>query len=119
MERAQEHAEELKRTIQGFFETNPYEVIHEFDTRDVANPLPGVDPRKGVHLYRIAIREAIPSRIAILAGDCLKDMRSALDYMAWQLGLAVSEKPPETTAFPIFAKRKLYKQDSSRFHSGC
>lgn len=112
MERVNEHAKELNGEIQAFYKTKPYEIVHEFDP-DPKEPLPNVP--NGAHLYRVVTHYPIPSRVPIIAGEVLRDMRSALDYVAWQLALAQSEAPPQTTAFPIFAKRKLYDRDYARF----
>jgi hypothetical protein len=56
--------------------------------------------------------------VAILAGETLQAMRSSLDYVAWQLALGRSDTPPPTTAFPIFAREKLYERDKMRFIGG-
>jgi hypothetical protein len=118
MDRAKEHAEELNRTIQAFYKTNPYEIAHEFETGYAKPTLPSVDPAKGIHVYNVVTRHPIPDRIAILAGEIVQAMRSALDYVAWQLALARSDTPPPTTAFPIFANRTLYDRDKARFIGG-
>jgi len=119
MQRAQEHREELELAIQGFLKTNPYEIVHEFgDWPLQIPPPPHVDARKGVHTYRVTTRHPIPSRIPILAGECLQGLRSALDYVAWQLALAQSDKPPQNTAFPIFCAEKAYERDRLRFIGG-
>src|SRR6266852_6402711 len=102
MERATEHANNLIREIADFLKTNPYEVVHEFDTKPLPNEFPPGPPVIGIHRYRAKALREVPDRISILAGDVLKDMRSALDYVAWQLALAQSDTPPPTAAFPIF-----------------
>lgn len=115
MDRVNETAKDLNEAIQGFYATNPYEVVHEFDTRGKEPMPPSVDPRRGVHIYRVRIRREIPPRVAILAGEVMQGMRSALDYLAWQLALATSESPPQTTAFPIFSDAGRYARDRLRF----
>jgi hypothetical protein len=117
MERANEHAQELNAEIQRFYKTNPYEIVHDFDEtgKEESAETKGA---KGLHIYRVIIRHEVPDRIAILAGAVVQELRSALDYVAWQLALAQSETPPPTTAFPIFASPKLYKRDRLRFIDG-
>jgi hypothetical protein len=117
MERASEHAKDLKAEIKAFLETDPYELVHEFDPDAFPDGPPGTLRRRGIHLYRVNAAP-VPDRISILAGDVLKDLRSALDYVAWQLALAVSDDPPATTAFPIFASEKAYKRDRKRYIGG-
>jgi hypothetical protein len=119
MERAQEHRDELDLAIREFFKTNPYEIVHEFDGWPLPMPPPPfVDARKGVHIYRATTKHPIPSHIPILAGDCLEGLRSALDYVAWQLALAQSDTPPDMTAFPIFCAEKTYNQNRQRLVGG-
>jgi hypothetical protein len=115
MDRAVEHGNELLREISNFLETNPYEVAHEYDTQPLPNEFPPGPPVIGIHRYRAKVLSEVPDRISILAGDVLKDLRSALDYVAWQMALATTADPPQTTAFPIFAKEKLYLRDRARF----
>lgn len=118
MERVGEHAQDLNEAIQGFYETKPYEVVHEFDLNGTEPMPPSVDPSKGVHLYRVIIRHPVPPRVAILAGEVLQGMRSALDYVAWQLSLARSDSPPPMTAFPIFFRQGLYEGSKQKFIGG-
>lgn len=115
MGRANDHGAELNREIQAFYETKPYEIVVEFEP-EPEDPLPNV--KNGVHLFRVATHHPIPSRIPLLAGEVLQAMRSALDYVAWQLALAQSDTPPPTTAFPIFSSRRLYERDKLRFIGG-
>jgi hypothetical protein len=117
MERASEHAEDLKTEIASFLASEPYKLLHEFDAERFPDVPPGATRRRGVHLYRVDA-EPVPDRIAILAGDVLKDLRSSLDYVAWQLALARSDTPPPTTAFPIFIDEKRYQRDKLRFVGG-
>jgi hypothetical protein len=118
MERASEHAANLRTEIAQFLATNPYAVTHEFDTQAMPNEFPPGPPVVAIHRYRAQIKAEVPDRISILAGDVLKDLRSALDYAAWQLALAQSDSPPPTTAFPIFASEKLYRRDKARYIGG-
>jgi hypothetical protein len=118
MERASEHAADLRTEIARFLATNPYAVTHEFDTKAMPDEFPPGPPVVAIHRYRAEINAEVPDRISILAGDVLKDLRSALDYVAWQLALAKSASPPPTTAFPIFGSEKLYERDKARFIGG-
>lgn len=118
MERASEHAADLKAEVASFFETEPYEIVHEFDPNAAPEEFPPGVKAKGIHRYRVVVRKEVPDRISILAGDILKDLRSALDYVAWQLALTQSDTPPPTTAFPIFGSEKFYLRDKARYIGG-
>jgi hypothetical protein len=93
LRRAREHFNALDEKIRAFFEQNPYPVIVERAAKDLyvvrANNLP-----------------KIPSdEWALIIGDCVHNLRSSLDYIAWELAGA---NPHDTQAmFPIFeAKSK-------------
>lgn len=118
MERASEHAANLKAEIVHFLASNPYAVTHEFDTEAMPDEFPPGPPLVAIHRYRVSTLREVPDRIAILAGDVLKDLRSALDYVAWQLALAQSDTPPRTTQFPIFGDGTRYRTDHLRFIRG-
>jgi hypothetical protein len=118
MKVASDHGTDLNRAIKRFCDTKPNRIIHEFSKTEPPETVPpNIDVRKGVHLYR-AFHDPIPDEISILAGEVAQNLRSALDYLAWQLSLAQSESPPPTTAFPIFADGKLYERDKLRFIGG-
>lgn len=118
MERVNELGRDLNDAIQAFYKTKPYEIVHTFDLKYAGEPLPSVDPTKGIHVYSVVTRNEIPDRIPALAGEVLQGMRSALDYVAWQLALGQSDTPPPTTAFPIFGTEKLYLRDRLWFIGG-
>jgi hypothetical protein len=44
-----------------------------------------------------------------VVGDAIHNLRSSLDYLAYQLVIANRQKPTQTTAFPIFDDSKGYK----------
>ncbi len=118
MARAQEHAENLKTDVSAFLDAQPYTIVHEIDRQTKGLVPPAHDEGQGVHIYRVHINQEIPDRIPIIAGEILQGMRSALDYVAWQLALGQSDTPPKNTAFPIFGKAKNYRTDSDRFIGG-
>ena len=103
MGRANHHAQELGREIGSFYATKPYEVVAEFDP-EPEDPL--MNDRNGAHIVRARVHHPIPTSVPLLAGETLQAMRSALDYVAWQLALARSESPPQTTAFPYSPLRR-------------
>jgi hypothetical protein len=47
------------------------------------------------------IRRPIPSEIPLIIGDCVQNLRSALDYMVWEMVIAVGGQPSKRNAFPI------------------
>jgi hypothetical protein len=86
--RANAHLETLETEFREFFGGDPYSVTHEFDYLE------------GKHRWRADLTEPVPVNWPLLIGDCVHNLRSALDHLAWQLAGA---KPDDrTTMFPIF-----------------
>jgi hypothetical protein len=56
---------------------------------------------KAVYVYRLEI-PPIQGGGAIIIGDILHNLRSALDHIAWQLALLSTPSPHDKTEFPIF-----------------
>jgi len=56
---------------------------------------------EGWHLVYVDPLSALPDRIILIAGDCLTNIRAALDYLVWQLVLREDKKPDQGTCFPI------------------
>jgi hypothetical protein len=50
-----------------------------------------------------------PLRLSAILGDCVHNMRSSLDHLAWQLVLANGQSPTRQTAFPIFKNDEAYQ----------
>jgi hypothetical protein len=59
-----------------------------------------------VHLYRPSHIPAVPRRWPLVIGDCLHNVRAALDHLAWQLVIASGRRPTTDTAFPLNPTRK-------------
>lgn len=89
VERAKEHIRNLESAIDRFLQSNPYEVIcyQEPETND--------------RVFRVRILAQPPLRLSGIIGDIIQNLRSSLDYLAWQLVLANGGRPNERTGFPI------------------
>lgn len=89
--RAKKHLSDLQAAIDRFFETNPYFVV----VKD--------NPESGYRECEVARADPLPPDLAIISGDCIHNLRSALDHLVWQLVLANGRKPEEMrTAFPVW-----------------
>jgi len=86
LDRAAEHASELKQAINAAFETTNQEITREVNS----------DNSKVV--YRIGKLPTIDSRWSLLLGDYLTNMRAALDHLACQLVLLEVLTPTENRA---------------------
>jgi len=86
---AKKHLDAFDSEADAFLARKPYTVVRE--------PQFAI----GHNRYRLYVRERPPETLALLAGDCVHNAKSALDHVAWQLAGA---NPEDTgTQFPIFA----------------
>jgi len=51
---------------------------------------------------RLRVADDVPSKVSVIFGDVVHNLRSALDDLAWQLSLACGGEPNRSTAFPVF-----------------
>ena len=90
LSRGNHHRNEANRLIQAFVKSEPY-VLRVQD-----------DPRSGERQWIMERVTRDPALgISIAVADCLYNLRSALDHLAWQLVLANGDQPTKRTAFPI------------------
>jgi hypothetical protein len=89
IERAKQHIGDLERAILDYRSTDPYRlrVEEDFKARE--------------KVYLVHERSPIPEQLALIAGDAVHNLRSALDHLAWQLVEAGPGSPSKGTSFPI------------------
>jgi hypothetical protein len=92
IKRAKDHIADLDTEIRRFFDTNPYKVGTKRDpeSRKLIYYLTGVQPT--------------PESLAVIGGDAVQNLMSALDHLAYQLVLSdTGDKPPNPNwiYFPI------------------
>jgi hypothetical protein len=89
--RAQEHLETLTVEVGTFFEANPPTAIAE-------------PQDETLYIIKSVVVPQTPSvRWSLIAGDCIHNARSSLDFVAWNLaGADIADK---NTQFPIFETR--------------
>jgi hypothetical protein len=84
IERANQHANALKASIQRWLEDRPYELALDFDAQ------------AGEYSLVIHVTRKIPPEWSVVAGEVIHNLRSALDHIIYDLG------PVERSEFPIF-----------------
>jgi hypothetical protein len=104
--RAQEHLKSLYDEIERYINTKPYDVPVKREGDFVS--------AEG------AITAEPPARLSCLVGDCVTNLRAALDYVAWELvvksGKSLRPKEKQRVAFPIFPNEPDFsKSDSTQF----
>jgi hypothetical protein len=95
--RANKHIAELQTAILAFKATDPHEVSAKRD------------PQTRKLIYYVHKADPVPDDIALIAGDVLQNLRSAVDHLAYQLVLAAGNTPDTSTSFPIFDTPDKYK----------
>jgi hypothetical protein len=103
IERAGDHLEVLDAALARFIKDGGFEVRSEQDPdtgeyvgRVLSNRQPPVPP---------------PLRLSVLLGDALNNLRSALDYVVWQL----AESPSKKNQFPIFDTPEGFESHRERY----
>jgi hypothetical protein len=96
--RGEERLEELKGLLAPYDRSRPYDVTCE------------VDPETKHYIYRAWAKESADPWIAVVLGDFLFDLRSALDHMMVAL---VPEERRCSAYFPIYTKNIWERDEAS------
>ncbi len=64
-------------------------------------------PFENMIIFSLFVEAVVPisKRVATIVGDCIQNLRAALDQLAWQLVLANGGTPDEHTLFPLYEDR--------------
>jgi hypothetical protein len=100
IERAGEHLERLDQLVRTYLRDNTQLISAEFNMQNLVN------------IYRYKPPADIPIEINLLAGDVINNLRSSLEYLAWQLVIINKGSPSDNTGFPIFKvpNAKVFKR---------
>src|SRR5258708_3704415 len=100
LKRARQHLEELRAEIDAWVKSRPYRLSDK------------IDPHSGDNIIYGQLLRPLPDRVLQLTGDCLQNLRSALDHIAFALALFNKPHLPDAearrVAFPIFKLPKLF-----------
>jgi hypothetical protein len=100
LKRAKEHIADLNLQISAFFQTNPYRIQIKRD------------PETRKPIYYMARVDRTPDCLALIAGDAIQNLMSALDHLAYQLVCSdTSDNPPnrDWIYFPIRNSAEEYE----------
>src|SRR5688572_2629481 len=89
--RARDHLNRLDAEARRWIYTKPCKIIDEPDPEPPPQPVPDGYFARRMRVYRV---DPVPTTISLLVGDCLFNLRSALDHLA--LALAQSHTPSMT-----------------------
>ena len=103
--RAKTHLDDLKAVLNLERQTHP----------NTGTAIAKFDPKTGYYVVRIAtMPEEFLLECGIIAGDCISNLRGALDHLVWQLALVASDGQvpvnPKRISFPTyeFARTKRF-----------
>ena len=97
--RAQKHMTELKEEILAFFASKPFSVVRE------------VEAATGDIVHKVRIKQEVPTEFAAIIGDVIHNLRTALDYLAWQMVVVNGGIPSRDTGFPITKDAASFQTD--------
>jgi len=86
-----------------YFKNDPCHIATEVDP--VTNQIAGT---------RLVVTSPLPAEIPLIIGDCVQNLRTALDYLVWELVLAANNTPGKKNAFPVCASPESFKKDIGR-----
>ncbi len=102
IERADKHIGDLNIVLRAFIDSRPYTV----GTKN--------DPQTRRLIYYVVKAKPIPTEAALIAGDILQNLRTALDYLVCAL-VRANGKSDKMSAFPITDEEPVSKQQKARF----
>jgi hypothetical protein len=112
LDRASYHLDSLEAKVREWSESH----THRYDTH--------LDRESGKQLVYIRFPEPVPDELRLIIGDCLHNLRSALDNLAYQLAIRHHGSRPlpdrfdRRSEFPIFGERK-WRERERRDKIGC
>lgn len=90
LDRAKEHIEAFNAEVEAFTKLNPYGIITE----------PNADRTE--YVFRIDVFREPPPKLGVIVGDCIHNLRSSLDHLAFGLAGFPTGRSRGDIAFPLF-----------------
>jgi hypothetical protein len=101
LERAEFHIHSLREDVDAFLTRDPPPWSHRVETEQAA----GEGTR---YIVRAVIREPPRPRWALIIGDALQNLNSALDHLAWELTDPSAQAA--STYFPVFEVESTFRK---------
>ncbi len=103
---AQAHFETLDHKVRSFLNTKPYGILSKRD------------PESGAVMFWAEALDTPPVEWSLIVGDCAHALRTALDYLVWQLVLRNDGTPNTGNEFPIFPDPDWYARHAAKDLAG-
>jgi hypothetical protein len=116
VERAREHLQTFEAEERIWLASKPYAIVDEPDPDMPLDALP--DPRIQRRRFRVTHIDPVPDHLSLVFGDCVHNLRAALDHLALALAKAhtptMTEKQIGTSEFPIFFDGPMTPKEQQR-----
>jgi hypothetical protein len=96
--RADEHFEAIKADIESVVRAYVQLIPNEFDVQS------------GHYVFRAQRDSVRPDWLSPIIGDCIHNMRAALDYLVWELVAVAGNKGGTSNEFPIFTDSRMFRR---------
>jgi hypothetical protein len=108
IDRAKQHLEELQKEISVFFKLQPYRISTKRD------------PKTKRLIYYLTDVMSVPDKIALISGDIVQNLRSALDHLAYDLFMKENKETlsAKHIYFPIEKDLQTYEREKVRKTKG-
>jgi len=106
IERAKKHVGDLEASVQGFIQSNPYEVIRHDE------------PDTGDWVFKVRVLRQPPLELSAIAGDAIHNLRASLDLLVCELVRGERNIVTDKTSFPIARNAKVFKSGHMRMVEG-
>jgi hypothetical protein len=103
IERAKQRLSDLDAEVEEFLATHPLRI----DTNEV-------DHVTGDTLAKVVVKRQPPPILALIIGDLVHNLRTALDYAAWQLVDCNDGRPGTQTQYPISLTQEDFEDKGRR-----
>jgi hypothetical protein len=91
-----------------------YEEMAEWDTRRPWRLVPEVHHGGHKHFWRLKVLDPMPVVWAVILGEAIHDMRSALDQCVYWLTVDWTRRPVDGSAFPVNGSRTAFYHRTKR-----
>src|SRR5271166_256514 len=78
--------------------------------------VPEIQQNPNIGVLRIRLSPKPPEELSLVVGDCLFNLRSALDHLVWQLVLSNKGTPTDRHLFPISKNREAFNDAVTKHH---
>jgi hypothetical protein len=102
LKRAAIHFQTLNAEFVAWKDSQPYRIRHEFDDET------------GEHVFRCRVYRMPSETWGLIVGDFVHNLRSALDYLVWQLVIVNEEVPNIWNQFPITTTEREWERKVCR-----